>query len=186
VRYKNIFVLSPGRSGSKSIVEATSHLTNYTSAHESRAARLGNERFNYPDFHIEADNRLCWFFGEMSQRFSGDDVLYVHLKRDLQDTADSFLHRLRNSNYRASIMNAVAHGILMKPGDWTPDQEAEVAKFYVETIHSNIADFVKSKNHLVVHLQDGGESFDQFISAIDAEGDLEVARATWKQVHNAR
>jgi hypothetical protein len=122
----------------------------------------------------------------MSQRFSSEDVLYVHLKRDLQDTADSFLHRLRNSNYRASIMNAFAHGILMKPGDWTPDEEAELAKFYVETIHSNIADFVKSKNHLVVHLQDGGESFDQFLSAIDAEGDLEVARATWKQVHNAR
>lgn len=186
MRYKNIFVLSPGRSGSKSIVEATSHLTNYTSAHESRAARLGIERFNYPDYHIEADNRLCWFFGEMSQRFSGDDVLYIHLKRDLQDTADSFLHRLRNSNYRASIMNAFSHGILMKPGDWTPDEEAEVAKFYVDTIHSNISDFVKSKNHLVVHLQDGGESFDQFLTAIDAEGDLETARATWKQVHNAR
>jgi hypothetical protein len=83
-------------------------------------------------------------------------------------------------------MNAFAHGILMKPGDWTSDEEAEVAKFYVETIHLNIADFVKSKNHLVVHLQDGGDSFDRFLSAIDAEGDLVAARATWKQVHNAR
>lgn len=186
MRYKNIFVLSPGRSGSKSIVEATSHLTNYTSAHESLAARLGDERFNYPIFHIEADNRLCWFFGEMSQRYSGEDVLYIHLKRDLQDTADSFLHRLRNSNYRASIMNAFAHGILMKPGDWSPDEEAEIAKFYVETIHSNIKDFLKDKNHLVVHLQDDGVTFDQFLMAIDAEGDLEASRATWRQVHNAR
>ena len=186
MRYKNIFVLSPGRSGSQSIVEATSHLTNYTSAHESRASCLGDERFNYPEFHIEADNRLCWFFGAMSTRFSGEDVLYIHLKRDLQDTADSFLHRLRNSNYRASIMTAFSHGILMKPRDWTPDEEAEVAKFYVETVHSNISDFLKSKNHLVVHLQDGGVSFDRFLAAIDAEGDLDAARATWKKVHNAR
>jgi hypothetical protein len=186
VRYKNIFILSPGRSGSKSFVEATSHLTNYTSAHESRAARLGNERFNYPEFHIEADNRLCWFFGEMANRFSGEDVLYIHLMRDLDATAESFLHRLRNSDYRASIMNAFSHGIIMKPGDWSPDEEADVAKFYVETIHSNISDFLKDKNHLVVHLQDGGESFDHFLSAAEAQGDLELVRSTWKQIHNAR
>ena len=99
MRYKNTFVLSPGRSASKSIVEATLHVTNYTSAHESRAARLGNKKFNYPEFHIEGDNRLCWFFGEMSQRYSGDDVLHIRLKRDLQDTVGSLLHRLRNSNY---------------------------------------------------------------------------------------
>jgi hypothetical protein len=186
VRYKNVFVLSPGRSGSKSFVEATAHLTNYTSAHESLAARLGDQRFKYPDFHIEADNRLCWFFGEMSSRFSGEDVLYIHLKRNLQDTADSFLHRLRNSNYRASIMNAFSHGILMKPGDWSPDEEADVAKFYVDTIHSNISDFLKDKNHMVVQLQDGGETFDQFLYTIEAQGDLELVRSTWKQIHNAR
>lgn len=67
VRYKNIFILSPGRSGSKSIFEATSHITNYISAYESRAARFGSERFDYPEFHIEADNRLCWFFVEMQR-----------------------------------------------------------------------------------------------------------------------
>jgi hypothetical protein len=74
----------------------------------------------------------------------------------------------------------------MKPGDWTPDEEADVAKFYVETIHSNISNFVRDKNHLLVNLQDGGESFDQFLTAIDAEGDLDDARATWKEIHNAR
>jgi hypothetical protein len=83
-------------------------------------------------------------------------------------------------------MNAFSHGILMKPGDWSPDEEADVAKFYVETIHSNISDFLKDKNQMVVQLQDGGESFDQFLSAIEAQGDLELVRSTWKQIHNAR
>ena len=186
VHYANIFVLSPGRSGSKSFVEATSHLTNYTSAHESRAARLGDERFNFPKFHIEADNRLIWFHGEMSKRFTAEEVLYIHLKRDFEDTVDSFLHRLRNSNYRSSIMNAFSHGILMKPKDWKKEEEAEVAKFYVETIHANISEFLKDKNHLVVHLQDGGESFERFLTAVDAEGDLQMVRETWKKIHNAR
>jgi hypothetical protein len=122
----------------------------------------------------------------MSKRFTGEDVLYIHLKRDFADTVDSFLHRLRNSNYRSSIMNAFSHGILMKPKDWNQEEEANVAKFYVETIHSNISNFLSNKNHLIVHLQDGGESFDAFLEAIDAEGDLQMVRQTWKQVHNAR
>lgn len=184
--FTKVFVLSPGRSGSKTFIEACSHLTNYSSSHESLASKLGDERFAYPEHHIEADNRLCWFFGELSTKYSGSDVLYIHLIRDLQQTADSFLHRLRNSAYRASIMNAFSHGILMKPGDWTPDEEAQVARFYVDTIHSNIKDFLKDKNHLVVHLQDGGLSFDNFLSEINAEGDLIAARETWTQIHNAR
>lgn len=184
--YKNVFVLSPGRSGSKSFVAASAHLTNYTAAHESLSAKLGAERFAYPVQHIEADNRLCWFFGDLAAKFSGEEILYIHLIRDYQETADSFLHRLRNSNYRASIMNAFAHGILMKPGDWTPEQESLVARFYVDTIHSNIKDFLKDKKHLTVHLQDGGLSFDNFLLEIDAEGDLSAARITWQQIHNAR
>ena len=83
-------------------------------------------------------------------------------------------------------MNAFSHGILMKPIDWKKEEEADVAKFYVETLHANITDFLSNKNHLVVHLQDNGESFDSFLSAIDAEGDLQVARETWKKIHNAR
>ena len=128
MRFKNIFVLSPGRSGSKTFIEASSHLTNYSAAHESLSAHLGDKRFAYPSDHIEADNRLIWFTGELAKRFS-DDVLYINLIRDFDATVDSFYHRLQNSSYRASIMNAFAHGILMKPGDWRVDQERDLAAF---------------------------------------------------------
>lgn len=74
----------------------------------------------------------------------------------------------------------------MKPKDWKQEEEPKLAQFYVETIHSNISDFLSNKKHLTVHLQDGGESFDTFLDAIDAEGDLQMARETWMQIHNAR
>lgn len=185
MRFKNIFVLSPGRSGSKTFIEASSHLTNYSAAHESLSAHLGDKRFDYPAHHIEADNRLIWFTGELAKRFP-DDVLYVNLIRDFDATVDSFHHRLQNSSYRASIMNAFAHGILMKPGDWRAEQERDLAAFYVETVQSNIEFFLKDRTHLTVHLEDGGESFNEFLQLINAEGDMGKVRSTWMQVHNAR
>jgi hypothetical protein len=146
---------------------------------------LGDKRFDYPAHHIEADNRLIWFTGELAQRFS-QDVLYINLIRDFDATVDSFHHRLQNSSYRASIMNAFAHGILMKPGDWRADQERDLAAFYVETVQSNIEFFLKDRLHHTVHLEDGGESFNEFLQMIRAEGDMEKVRATWLEVHNAR
>jgi hypothetical protein len=185
VQYKNVFVLSPGRSGSKTFIEASRHLTNYSAAHESLASKIGDERFAYPEHHIEADNRLTWFTGQLAERFP-DDVMYIHLIRDFDATVDSFQHRLQNSAYRASIMNAFAHGIVMKPGDWREDQQRDLAAFYVETVKTNIEFFLKDRPHHVVHLEDGGKCFNEFLTLIGAEGDLEKASSTWLQVHNAR
>jgi hypothetical protein len=185
MRFKNIFVLSPGRSGSKTFIEASSHLTNYSAAHESLSAHLGDKRFDYPAHHIEADNRLIWFPGELAKRFT-QDVLYINLIRDFDATVDSFHHRLQNSSYRASIMNAFAHGILMKPGDWKKEQERDLAAFYVQTVQSNIEYFLKDRLHHTVHLEDGGESFNEFLQMVRAEGNMEKVRSTWLEVHNAR
>jgi len=154
--------------------------------HESRCGKVGQARFAYPQFHIEADNRLCWFLGPLNERFNEKEVLYVHLKRDYEATVDSFLHRLQNSTYRSSIISAFAHGILMKPGDWTPEEEVEVVRLYVTTIHSNIELFLASRNSITVELEDGGSSFDLFLDEISAEGDLALTRNTWQQIHNAR
>ena len=186
MRYRNIFVLSPGRSGSKTLATACTHLDNYTSAHESRAAFVGEERFNYPASHIEVDNRLTWFLGALGKRFDDSSTLYVILKRDYESTLDSFLDRLRNSTYRASIMNAFSHGILMKPGDWTADEEREVVKLYLDTIDDNIEEFLKNRRHIRVNLEDGGVSFEAFLKEISASGDLTSARADWHKVFNAR
>jgi hypothetical protein len=186
VYYRNIFVLSPGRSGSKTFSEACQHLSNYSSAHESLSNQIGDARFAYPAGHIEVDNRLCWFLGDMQKRFSSSDTLYIYLKRDFDKTAESFLHRLKNSAYRASIMGAFAHGIIMKSGDWKPEEEERLARFYVETVQANIESFLKLTPHLVVSLEDGGESFRTFLAEISAEGEIEKALQTWRHVYNAR
>ena len=83
-------------------------------------------------------------------------------------------------------MSAFAHGIVMKPGDWREDQHRDLAAFYVKTVKSNIDLFLKDRPHHIVHLEDGGESFNEFLKLISAEGDLVKVRSTWLEVHNAR
>ena len=104
----NVFVLSTGRCGSTTFVEACRHVTNFTAAHESRARISGSGRLKYPAQHIEADNRLSWFLGRLDREY-GDGAFYVHLTRDDRKTADSLLNR-----YHGGIMRAYAAGILMR------------------------------------------------------------------------
>lgn len=182
----NVFVLSTGRAGSKTFALACQNLTNFTSAHESQAAQVGPRRFAYPDNHIEVDNRLTWHLGLLGQHYAQKDVLYVHLKRDAEKTTDSFLHRWENSTYKASIIHAFAHGIVMNGHDWTKDQRGEVCRHYVDTVTANIEDFIQDRPHMTVHLEDGGVSFDAFLKRVAAQGDIEMCRAEWSRVHNSR
>ena len=74
----------------------------------------------------------------------------------------------------------------MKPGDWRPEEEVEIVRLYVSTIHSNIELFLATRNSITIELDDGGTSFDLFLDEISAEGDLTLTRNTWQQIHNAR
>ena len=56
--------------------------------HETRSA-LVEGRLDYPDNHIEADNRLAWFLGSLYDRF-GDESMYVHLTRDRNAVVASY------------------------------------------------------------------------------------------------
>jgi hypothetical protein len=88
----NVFILNTGRCGSTTFVKACEHITNFTTAHESRMHLIGNQRLAYPDNHIEADNRLAWFLGRLEAAY-GDRAIYVHLRRDPLKTARSFEKR---------------------------------------------------------------------------------------------
>jgi hypothetical protein len=54
----NVFVLCSVRTASTALTAACKHITNYTSAHESRVNKLSSTKLNYPDQHIEIDNSL--------------------------------------------------------------------------------------------------------------------------------
>ena len=121
-----VFVLNTGRCGSMTTIKACEHLTNYTAGHETRTGAIGDRRLDYPDRHVEADNRLSWFLGILGERF-GDGPLYVHLRRDPEEVAASFLRRWRSwrtSAAGSSVLGAFAHGLLIHHEEWGGDRTA--------------------------------------------------------------
>lgn len=179
-----VFVLTTGRSGSKTFAEACRHITNYTSAHESRTGRWGHDRLAYPDQHIEVDNRLSWHLGELDERY-GDTATYVHLRRASEAVIASHLRRW-DLRWRGGITRAFAHGILMHPGRYDEDERHGVTAYLVATVEANIRLFLKDKTRVVpVHMESAVTDFDAFWDAIGAAGDRAAARAEWAVRHNA-
>jgi hypothetical protein len=175
----NVFVLCTGRCGSTTFGRACAHITNYSSAHESRTPLLGADRFRYPPRHIEVDNRLSWLLGRLDRAY-GDDAFYVHLRRDDADTATSFVAR-----YGKGIIKAYrGSGILMGLPEATDPMA--VALDYCDTVNANIEAFLKDKSRTMkVRLERGAEDFRDFCSRIGAEVDLEVAVREFELRHNA-
>jgi len=174
----NIFILNTGRCGSTTFIKACSHISNYTAGHETQTNRLNLQRILYPNNHIEADNRLSWFLGRLDEQY-GDDAFYVHLKRDPDDTINSFIKRM---DY--GIMRAYKEGILM---DDTPlSDRKSYASDYLHTVTSNIELFLKDKTHKMnFQLEDHQQDFSIFFHAINAEGNLALALEEWQTAHNA-
>jgi len=181
---KNVFVLSPGRAGSMTFAHACENLTNFTSAHESLVDQIGDARFAYPDSHIEADNRLTWHLGQLAEKYDGSDVLYVHLRRDPEKIAQSFLKRWEDIQFGSAILPAFANGIVMREKPWPVERRIEVCRFYVDTVMANTEEFIRARPHMTVELEDGGATFDHFLDRIGAIGDLEATRQAWTTVQN--
>lgn len=177
----NIFVLCTGRCGSTTFIRAMEHCTNYTSGHETRTHMLGESRFAYPPRHIEADNRLSWLLGRLDRHF-GKDALYVHLLRDPEKVAASFVRRADRG-----IMLAYRTEILMHAPKRSNDASmADFAHDYVETVTANIRHFLQDKPaQMTFHLEDAERRLPDFWSMIGAEGNLEAARAEFNIQHNA-
>ena len=176
----NVFVLNTGRCGSTTFIEACNHITNFTCAHESRTWMLGEDRFDYPDNHIEADNRLAWLLGRLERAYA-DNAVYIHLKRNENDTARSLIKR-----YSTGIMRAYRFGgILLKlPKDSDP---MTVALDYINTINSNIELFLRDKTKTMeIHLENIQQDFTAFWKFIGAEGDIDAALAEFDVNYNAR
>ncbi len=174
----NVFVLSTGRCGSTTFVEACKHISNYTAAHESRSRLIGDEHFEYPQDHIEADNRLSWFLGRLERAY-GDNAIYVHLKRNVKDTAESYSKR-----YDGGIMRAYRDSILcVHPSYYNP---VKVCADYCHTVNSNIEAFLRDKtNKMTVCLETANVDFEKFWRCIGAEGRLSDALSEWGRCYNA-
>ncbi len=182
---------------------ACEHISNYTADHESRVSAHGAARLDYPDDHIEVDNRLAFFLGPLAERFP--DARYVHLVRDTEATARSFLARWRVNpppprpsgrlarlrwqmqvqHPRANLMSAFAHGLLMRGKPWPTRRRIEVSRFLVETMNANIRTFLETRPHIIVNLETVDDDFPEFWRWIGAVGDLDAALDEWTVRHNA-
>ena len=168
-----VFVLSPQRCGSVSFSQACKNIKNFTSGHETRE-ELG---INYPDNHIEIDNRLVFFLGRIGQTY-GNDSIYIYLKRNPEKVANSCLNR-----YNKGIMRAYHKRILLFKPNAT---KFEVCLDYVKTVNSNIEYFLKDKTKIIeVNVENFEEDFTKFWNFIKAEGNLQQALKDLDVKHNA-
>lgn len=179
----NVFVLGTGRCGTTTFIEACRHLTNFTAGHETNGHVYGEARFAYPDDHIEADNRLTWFLPQLGTAMADRDITWVHLKRDREATARSFLKRL-DPKRRASIITAFAHAMIMHGRPWPEEDHLGLCLFYVDTVTAQIDSFLRDKPHRVMQMETAAQEFPSFLDDIGAEGNLNAAVAEWAIAHN--
>jgi hypothetical protein len=197
-----VFILSTGRCGSTSFARACSHITNYTTGHETQVMRFGPCRLDYPDRHIEVDNRLSWFLGSLDRRY-GDEAFYVHLTRDPAAVARSYARRLSNGKsayrrYRTAlalarrdetqswIMDGFGHHIVIRSAPYSEDEALRLACSFVATVTDNIELFLGGKSRVLRFPIEVAEGlFPKFWAEISAEGDFSAALAEFGLRHNA-
>lgn len=179
----NVIVLCTGRNGSVTFIKACKNIRNFSSGHESRSRIIGANAFDYPENHIEADNRLSWQLGTLNKKY-GDDAFYVHLKRDREKTAKSFYKRF---NYRGSIVKSFCEGVKITPVELLDRKEKlDVCYDYVDVVTDNIECFLGDKSKkMTMHIENFEEEFELFWKQIGAEGDLNKALNELRIRHNS-
>lgn len=179
-----VFILCTGRTGSQAIIKAFQHATNFTAGHESQARSWGVKRFQYPDQHIEADNRLSWQLGSLL-RENGEEALYVHLTRDRNNVVNSFLSRYITPQ---SMIDAFCSGIrLTAPEKLDQPERVQAARDYVQVVNDNITEFLSHRqNTMQISIEQIESNFPKLWERIQAKGDLNAALKEFKTPHNRR
>lgn len=169
----NVFVLCAGRCGSRTLAVACREIRNWSVGHESRASYL-HGRLDYPPQHIEVDNRLSFFLGQLHEHYR-DGPLYVHLTRNTEDTAKSFLRQGVNYNKGHGIIPAFIKSINRVPNIHSVDK-LQAAMKYIEMTNSNIRLFLKDKPHVIhMNIEEPQDAFRKLWWLTEAKGDYEAA-----------
>lgn len=156
-------------------------MENFTVDHESRTWMTGFARLDYPRHHIEVDNRLSWMLGRLHDHW-GEKASYVHLLRDPEDVAQSFLTRADRG-----ILLAYRTQVLMSAENRNhEDTLIDFFRDYVDTVNRNITHFLADKPRVMaVRLEAIQDDFPSFWNWVGARGNLKAAMAEWNQRHNA-
>ncbi|MEM6698812.1 MAG: hypothetical protein AAF806_04725 [Bacteroidota bacterium] len=179
----NVFILNTGRCGSTTIIRACQHIENYTALHESRSSMLADERLNYAENHIEADNRLLWFLGQLDQKY-GDDAFYIHLKREREATVVSYNRRWESD---ITIVRGFGESILIRKAEQLSNLEKlQISSDYYDTANANIEFFLKDKTKkMEMNLETLEADFKVFWEKIGAKGNQQAALEDLNKKHNS-
>lgn len=165
-----VFVLTTGRAASKTFAYACRHLDGMSAAHESNGGKIAF-RLEYPDNHVEVDNRLVWFLGGLDKRYKDEETFYVHLTRNADRVVESYLVRW---HLTISITRAFYHGILMNPKKPDVATARESSLLFTETVDENIRFFLKNRSNWarvrVEHLE---QDFFEFMKKAGLTGDVD-------------
>jgi len=173
-----VFVLCTGRCGSTTLAKACSHITNYTTGHET--GRIAGYDLVYPQRHIEVDNRLSWFLGRLHEKYP--DAFYLHLRRDVVAVSKSFASRgARRAGLLGGFILALKQG---RHADLTAHGLKSSARQLVETIEANLRHFLRDKPHMVISIESAADTFPDFWKRIAAEGSLDAARKELTRRYN--
>ena len=176
-----VFVLTTGRTASTTFAAACEHIDNMTAGHETRARQL-SARLDYPDQHIEVDNRLVWFLGGLGRHFDDTETFYVHLTRDPQQVARSYLERW---HINVSIVRHFYHGVLMRKEKPTPAEALDACHEFVTAVDDNISEFLSVRqNWCEVRLEHFAEDFLRFMTQAGLSGDREAMVSVLQQRQN--
>lgn len=175
-----VFVLCTGRCGSLTFARACGHIRNYGTGHESRVTAIVH-RLDYPDRHIEVDHRLSFFLGTLAERFDPAETVWVHLTRDPEETAASWVRRF---GVEGGMMQAWGAGVIANKA--VPrGRRLDLAESYVATVTDNITGFLRDKPLVVrAEIEDPHDPFDRLWDMIGAVGDRQAAHAELAVRHN--
>jgi hypothetical protein len=144
---------------------------------------LGMSRFEYPDQHIESDNRLSWLLGTL-ERIYGDEPIYVHLTRNREKVIKSYAKRY-DRNYIEGIMQGFGHGILQKSQTYKDLELPKLAEMYVNVVTDNIQCFLSDKSKVVrMDVDDPVASVREIWKLGLMQGNLQKATDEWMITHN--
>ncbi len=174
-------MLTTGRAASKTFAHACQFIDGMTSAHESNCGQILS-RLDYPDNHIEVDNRLVWFLGGLDKRYQDRDTYYVYLTRDNDKIVESYLSRWHLS---VSIVRAFYHGVLMIPKKPDIATARESCRLFVQTVDENICYFLANRsNWSHVSVENLEQDFFKFLEKAGLSGNRQALSKAISNVHN--
>jgi hypothetical protein len=163
----NIFLISPGRTGTHALSVALKHLDGFTSEHESKSNKLGEARLVYQNNHIESDNRLFWFIEKLTQNYGNTSILVI-VNRDKEKIVNSYSKRWGKVN----ILKSYSQGILMRP---LAENSTKIVRDYVNHVYDTLF-FYQERwcKYIEIDIENPEEGMRDLLKYVDQENKLDI------------